>query len=135
MPGDDDASSRLGATLGDGEGVVIATAIVLAVVVAFGIAPLVFEAAEFYLLVLVGVLVPLIYRQRWPVRYAPTRAVLWTVAATAVAVVLFWAGTEVADEVLDRSIDIASVGFLFAAVGIFVVQRRAVRMLDEDGPG
>lgn len=126
-PGDDESVVR--SVLGDEVGVVLGTAIVLAVALGLGLAPALFESASFYVLILVGVLVPGAYRQWWPRRYGPRHAIFWTVLASAVTMILFWAGYYVADQFLYRSIDVASAAFVFTAIGQAVAIRRVVRSL------
>ncbi len=123
--GDDESVVR--SLLRDEAGVVLVAAIVLAVALGLGVAPVLFEAASFYVLVLVGVLIPVAYRQWWPHRYEPRNAILWTVLASVVTMVLFWAGYYVAEQLLERSIDVASAAFVFTAIGQVVVLRRAAR--------
>ncbi|MFW6448180.1 MAG: hypothetical protein ACOC0X_01420 [Halobacteriota archaeon] len=117
----------------DGSIVVLVVSIALAIVIGVVVAPMAFEAGGFYLLILVGVLVPLAYRRGWSRHLGPARAALWSVAAAAVATALYWAGYRVANQFLDRAVDVATVAFLFAVVGGIVVLRRARPRPEEPG--
>lgn len=125
--GESTGSSLRRSLIDGGAGVVLIAAVGWAVVLGLGVGPLVFEAAEFYLLVLIGVVLPIVYRRWWPRRYEARMAIVWTTGAALVVMVLFWAGYSVAGEVFERPIDVASAAFVFAVVGMLVVGRRAIR--------